>query len=103
MAEISGHLCGNAIQCSDHSESSTWNIMHVYHNSFRIARQVIIIIYGICNAPLPKDTERRRQYNKNKQNRLRIKVSFKMRLEYGNRRSTADVYGDGVAFQGSSH
>ena len=65
--------------------------------------KLIIIIYGICNAPLPKDTKRRQQYNKNKQNRLRIKVSFKMRLEYGNRRSTADVYGDGVPFQGSSH
>ena len=26
-----------------------------------------------------------------------------MRLEYGNRRSTADVNGDGVPFQGSSH
>ena len=64
---------------------------------------IIIIIYGICNAPLPKDTKRRQQYNKNKQNRLRIKVSFKMRLEYGNRRSTADVNGDGVPFQGSSH
>ena len=54
---------------------------------------LIIIIYGICNVPLPKDTKRRKQYNKNKQNRLRIKVSFKMRLEYGNRRSTADVWG----------
>ena len=64
---------------------------------------IIIIIYGICNAPLPKDTKRRQQYNKNKQNRLRIKVSFKMRLEYGNRGSTADVNGDGVPFQGSSH
>ena len=65
---------------------------------------IIIIIYGICNAPLPKDTKHRKQYNnKNKQNRLRIKVSFKMRLEYGDRRSTVDVYGDGVPFQRSSH
>ena len=68
---------------------------HVVHKS--------VIIYGICNAPLQKDTKRRQQYNKNKQNRLRIKVSFKMRLEYGNRGSTADVNGDGIPFQGSSH
>ena len=26
---ISGHLCGDAIQCSDHSEEYTRNIMHV--------------------------------------------------------------------------
>ena len=65
---------------------------------------ITIIIYGICNAPLPKDTKCRKQYNnKNKRNRLRIKVNFKTRLEYGDRISTADVNGDGVQFQGGSH
>ena len=65
---------------------------------------IIIMIHGICHAPLPKDTKRSRRYNnKLNKNILRIKVSFKMRFEYGDRRSTADVNGDGVPFQGSSH
>ena len=36
----------------------------------------IIIIYGICNAPLPKDTKRRQQYNKNKQKQIKNKGKF---------------------------